>query len=328
MTVTAPPPKPDSFKIPTIDIAPYIADPTSIAALKVIAQVRQACTTTGFFQIAGHGVPRSLQEQVFKASAAFFALPLEEKVKLNRGTNGGPNNRGYEVMGTQVLDKGQKKGDQKEGFYIAQDLPFSHPVAKAFPTFAGPNVFPSFSVLPSAAFKEPMIAYHEHVLSVTRTMFDILAAGLPYGPHVFDEFMSNDPLAVIRPLHYPPSPDADVGAGAHTDFGALTLLLQDSQSGLEVCDPKSGDWIPVPPNPDVYVVNIGDMLDKWTKRMYRSTLHRVINAGDKDRYSVPFFFVGNLDCKLIPFDGTDDGNSITVFEHMQERFASTYVQKK
>lgn len=172
------------------------------------------------------------------------------------------------------------------------------------------------------------MAYYHAVYSLSETMFKILAAGLPYGPHIFDEFMSNKPLAVIRPLHYPPStvPDA-LGAGAHTDFGAITLLLQDDNAGLQVCDPETKEWMPVPPNRDAYVVNIGDMLEKWTKGAYKSTLHRVINTGAKDRYSIPFFFDGNLECKLVPFDGSEvDSGAITVEDHMKERFASTYVK--
>jgi len=317
-----------SVSIPTIDISPYITSPTSLSALKVIDSVRTACTTTGFFQIVGHGVPRALQDEVFAASKEFFKLPLDEKEKLDRGNNGGPSNRGYEVMGTQALEKGQTKADMKEGFYISQSLPKDHPLVQRHPQFAGENVWPPESALAHEKFRDPMERYYSAVLSVTKTLFAILAAGLPYGPEIFDEFMSNNPLAVIRPLHYPPSPEGDIGAGAHTDFGALTLLLQDANPGLQVRDPATGAWIDVPPNADAYVVNIGDMLDKWTRGRYRSTLHRVINEGNSERYSVPFFFDGNLDCRLVPFDGEVEGETvITVAEHMRERFASTYVQK-
>lgn len=146
-----------------------------------------------------------------------------------------------------------------------------------------------------------------------------------YDTSVFTEFCT-DPLANVRLLHYPPHPEeADelqLGAGAHTDFGAITLLLQDDNSGLQVLDKDNSEWVDVPPNKDAYVVNVGDMLDRWTGGRYKSNLHRVINRSKKDRYSVPFFFDGNLDCVLKPLDGSA-GESITVEKHMKARYAAT-----
>ncbi|EOO03693.1 putative 2og-fe oxygenase protein [Phaeoacremonium minimum UCRPA7] len=108
--------------------------------------------------------------------------------------------------------------------------------------------------------------------------------------------------------------------------GAITLLLQDDSGGLEVLNHNTGEWIPVDPNPDAYVVNIGDMLSMWTKNIYKSNVHRVINKSTKDRYSMPFFFDGNADVKLTPFDGSEPvgGKVLTVEEHMLERFGTTY----
>lgn len=96
--------------------------------------------------------------------------------------------------------------------------------------------------------------------------------------------------------------------------------------GLEVRNPSTGQWVPVAPDPDAYVVNIGDMLAIWTRGIYKSTLHRVINRSGGDRYSVPFFFDGNLDVRLAPLDGSgcDGGEAPTVEEHMLERFGTTY----
>jgi isopenicillin N synthase-like dioxygenase len=144
---------------------------------------------------------------------------------------------------------------------------------------------------------------------------------------IFSDFCK-EPVASVRLLHYPPHPannDPDLrGAGAHTDFGAVTLLLQDEQSGLQVFNKNTGQWIDVRPNKDAYVVNVGDMLDRWTKGEYRSTIHRVINTSGTDRYSVPFFFDGNLDCVLKPLDGSDS-DSITVEQHMNTRYKEVYL---
>jgi isopenicillin N synthase-like dioxygenase len=156
---------------------------------------------------------------------------------------------------------------------------------------------------------------------------EVLAKGLPYSnPRIFDPFCE-DPLAVVRLLHYPPQPDLDdpkqVGAGAHTDFGAITLLMQDEKGGLQVLNEGTGTWIDVKPNSKAYVVNVGDMLQTWTRGEYRSNVHRVINSSGGHRYSVPFFFDGNLDYVLAPLDGSD-AQGVTVEEFMRERFKRTY----
>lgn len=143
---------------------------------------------------------------------------------------------------------------------------------------------------------------------------------------IFKEF-SQDPIAVVRLLHYPPHPTIDdsdlVGAGAHTDFGAITLLLQDGNSGLQVLNQDTDEWVNVPPNMDSYVVNVGDMLHIWTAGAYKSSVHRVINTSGTDRYSVPFFLDGNADCVIKPLDGSE-GKQVTVEEHMMSRYAASY----
>ena len=196
----------------------------------------------------------------------------------------------------------------------------------------GPNLWPPPSMVPEKAFREPMEKYYDLMFNLSLTVMDILAAGLPYGPNVFDEFVSNDAVASIRLLHYPPqttSAENQLGAGAHTDFGAITLLLQDETGGLQVWDSKGKVWVDITPNRDAYVVNVGDMLQMWTSGKYKSSLHRVINRSGTDRYSVPYFFDGNIDCVLKPLDGRSvEGEPLTVEEHMRERFSSTYGRGK
>lgn len=164
----------------------------------------------------------------------------------------------------------------------------------------------------------------------------ILASGLKnsnFNTSVFTEFC-HEPISSIRLLHYPPHPDTNddtlVGAGAHTDFGAITLLLQDGNSGLQVLNQDSKEWLDVEPREDAYVVNIGDMLDVWTSGAYKSTVHRVINTSGGERYSIPFFLDGNADCTIEPLghdltgSSTGKGKTFTVEEHMLSRYAASY----
>ena len=184
-------------------------------------------------------------------------------------------------------------------------------------------------MIPVEEFKTPLLEYRELLCGLSMKVMQILAEGLPYGNrNTFDDFCT-DPLAVVRLLHYPPQPDLNdknqLGAGAHTDFGAITLLMQDSKGGLQVMNQTTGEWIDVPPNPEAYVVNVGDMLDTWTKGEYRSNVHRVINKSGAHRYSVPFFFDGKLDYVLRPLDGSGDTkNDITVEKFMKKRYNKTY----
>ncbi|KAK6193259.1 hypothetical protein LQW54_012645 [Pestalotiopsis sp. IQ-011] len=318
---------PVSFHIPTIDLTPYLADPASEESAKIVEQVRHACITSGFFQLVGHGISKELQNRVQKAAEAVFALPLETKKKLMHPSL---KNRGYEIIGSQALQEGALP-DLKEGYYVGQHIPSDDERAKLHPHMIGANIFPE--EIPEEILKAPTEQYYSECLGLAQKIMRILAKGLPYGEDIFVPFMSNDPVCSIRLLHYPPQKSTDarqLGAGAHTDFGAITLLWQDMSGGLEVLNDAANEWVAVPPNPDAYVVNIGDMLSIWTKNAYKSAVHRVINKSTKDRYSVPFFVDGNTDVKLIPFDGSAPltGKVITAEEHMLERFGTTYGRAK
>ncbi|KUI52950.1 Sexual differentiation process protein isp7 [Cytospora mali] len=314
-----------NFHIPTIDISPYLQDATSDAADQVVRDVGKACATVGFFSLVGHGIPRNIQDNVFEAAKKLFNLPAEEKRALRHPLM---KNRGYELIGSQALQDNTLP-DLKEGFYIGKHIPAESERSRAHPELLGENIFPAS--LHDTVFKKPTEAYYTAVLELSLKVLEILAKGLPYGDDIFKEFVSNDPVCIMRLLHYPPQASQDerqLGAGAHTDFGAITLLLQDTSGGLEVLDHNTGTWHAVAPNPDAYVVNIGDMLALWTKGIYKSAVHRVINKSGGDRYSVPFFFDGNAEVKLKPFDGSEPvgGKIITVEDHMLERLGTSYAR--
>ena len=324
-----------SFYLPSVDITPYLQDPNSAAGQSVIDDVRAACTSTGFFQLTGHGVAASLQKNLFDAAARFFALPSDVKLPLDAKKNVGF--RGYDVMGSQSYEEGVLP-DMKEGFIAGTDLPLDDPrvVNKRF--FSGQNVWPPNELLSHEDFRKPVEEYYQAMLQLCSVVMDLVAATLPYGPHVFDEFKANEPACPLRLLHYPPTPEQvgdkkrQLGSSAHTDFGAVTLLLQDEHPGLEIQNRATGEWIGVPPKKDAYVINMGDMISRITGNQYKSSIHRVVNKGSMDRYSVVFFFDGNLDYKLRRLDKigqpTYDEDVLTAEEHMIERRNTTYGIKK
>lgn len=317
----------DAFEIPTIDISGFRILPETpeeqAATQKVVDQVRSACLNTGFFCLTGHGIPRELQQRVLDGAKKLFDLPLDDKLRLVHPTQ---KNRGYEVLGGQTLQRGTKP-DLKEGFYIGKHIDVDDSRVRRHPRLMGPNIFPD-GELEDHEFKTPLEMYYEAILALSLTVFRILAKGLPYGDDIFDRFVSDDPVCILRLLHYPPQTSRDpsqLGAGAHTDFGAVTLLYQ-TAPGLQVKSPSGTDkWIPVPPNPDAYVINIGDMLHAWTEGLYRSSVHRVLNFGGSHRYSIPFFFDGNADCPLTPFGRPEDGGAETASEHLLRRLDETYA---
>lgn len=145
--------------------------------------------------------------------------------------------------------------------------------------------------------------------TLAESILSVIARTLSLPPTYFKNF-STDAVAVLRLLHYPPqAPDADPnerGIGAHTDFGTLTLLLQDEIGGLQVFDKATNAWIDVAPTPGAFVVNLGNVMMRWSNDRYTSNLHRVINKSAKDRYSIPFFYSGNPDFEIDCLPGCED----------------------
>lgn len=185
----------------------------------------------------------------------------------------------------------------------------------------GPNQWPDLS---TDAFHRPMTEYYEHILRLGKAVLEMLVLGLGHDISTLQTF-TKEPVVNLKLLHYPKHISIDsrqFGAGAHTDFGGITILLQQPEKhGLQVYHKLSDAWIPVPALEDVFVVNIGDLVQKWTDGRYSSTLHRVINAADGDRYSVPCFYHGDM-IATNPFNPRDD--SETVEQHIRRKFDSSY----
>tara|TARA_Y100001934_G_scaffold224813_1_gene269062 strand:- start:2629 stop:3600 length:972 start_codon:yes stop_codon:yes gene_type:complete len=288
-------------------------------------EIRAACLDRGFMYVSGHGVDSDLQKQVFSQAAAFFVQPEETKLAIDMTLS--PHNRGYERLGGQTLEDGSPP-DLKEGLYIGEDIPLGHPRLARSDFNLGPNQWPDG--LPG--FQETMNAYYAEMLSLGETLMAGIALSLDLPENYFADF-SHEPLTALKLLHYPPQPanpePGEKGCGAHTDFGGITMLLQDENGGLQVLG-SDGDWLHAPPIPGTYVVNLADMISRWTNDTYRSTLHRVINISGRERYSIPFFFSGNPTHEVVALDVClGDGDTpkyppTTVEAHMREMYDRTY----
>jgi isopenicillin N synthase-like dioxygenase len=290
------------------------------------AQLRAACLDNGFFYISHHGVDEALVADVFAEAAAFFELPAASKAEVDKSRS--KANRGYEALQTQTLEPGALP-DLKEGYYIGPEHPADDPRVVAGMFNHGANQWPASR----PRFKPVMQAYLDVMMDLSARMMGGIALSLRLPEDYFKGYC-RDAMATVRLLHYPPQPaqgDPDQkGAGAHTDFGGLTLLRQGEIGGLQVWDQASGGWIHADPVPGTYVVNLGDMIARWTNDQYRSTLHRVVNASGRERYSVPFFYTGNyahrVECIptcLSPGE-TPKYPPITVEDHMRAMYQRTY----
>ena len=312
--------------LPIIDLT-AMHNGTAADKAAVGQALRQACEHTGFFYISGHGIDSALIERVFAQSQQFFAQPMEAKLETHKALS--KANRGYEKLGGQTLEPGMPP-DLKEGFYIGEELAEDHPRVLAGRFNQGPNQWPA--QLP--AFQPAMQDYYTAMLALSERIMAGLALSLDLPEDFFADFCE-EPLCTLRLLHYPPQPSkplpGEKGCGAHTDFGGITILLLDDKPGLQVWDAKGESWINAKPIPGTFVVNLGDMIARWTNDLYRSTLHRVVNTSGAERYSVPFFYSGapSHEVRCLPVC-LQDGEAAkypatTVEEHLQEMYRRTYV---
>jgi len=311
--------------LPLIDIDGLTSAEPPVRA-GVVAAIRDACLSKGFFYITGHGIAPALVEAVLGESRGFFDLPLLERLKVRRECS--ICNRGYEPMGGQDLEQ-TGTPDLKEAFYLGVDLPEDDPRVLARKVGHGPNQWPRS--LPG--FRGVMEEYFAAMLALSVRLMGAIALSLDLREDHFADFCA-EPVALLRLLHYPQQPTSGPpggkGCGAHTDWGAITLLLQDDAGGLQIRDPVHG-WLHAPPLPGTFVVNIGDLIARWTNDRYHSTEHRVINLSGRDRYSVPFFFDGNPDSVVACLPGCSDaGNpprypATTVAEHTDAMHRATFV---
>ena len=292
--MTRPRPKHDFPHVPVIDIGPLIAGVPARAV--VTEQLGTACRECGFFYVVGHGVAEELGERLERLSRGFFRQDQPEKMKVGMA-HGGRAWRGYFRVGDELTSG---KPDQKEGIYFGAELADDHPSVLAGKPMHGRNLFPEIPL-----FRETVLEYMSALTRVGHSLMAGLALSLGLEESYFADRYTGDPLILFRIFNYPYSPrqgNAELawGVGEHTDYGVLTILRQDDAGGLQVR--SRSQWIDAPPIPGSFICNIGDMLDRMTRGLYRSTPHRVLNTAGRDRLSFPFFFDPNFDAEVRPIE--------------------------
>jgi isopenicillin N synthase-like dioxygenase len=317
-------------KIPVVDVSGLgAADPR--IQVSVAKEIRRVYEDLGFLYVSGHGVVPELIERAFAASRRFHALPLVEKmaIKINEA------HRGYMAMATSLIVTSSvakvTRPNLSESLMILHELAPDAPELLAAKPLQGPNQWPAN--LPG--FKEDILEYTSalNALALRLTSAVALAFDLPadwFVPHFAK------PTTWLRLLHYPPqAPDDDVeqfGSAPHTDYGFLTILAQDSTGGLEVRG-NSGAWIAAPPLPGTFIVNVADILMRWTDGILRSTPHRVRNVSGHDRYSIPYFFDPSMDCVVARLPGINAGEapkwpSVRFGDYVMERLDKNYAYRR
>jgi len=266
--------------LPVIDIAPLLGADAAARA-DVARQIGEACRDTGFFYAAGHAISQATLDGLDAASRRFFALPHAEKMLIAMA-KGGRAWRGFFPVGGELTSG---KPDIKEGLYFGEELGPDDARVKAGLPLHGANLFPD--AVPD--LRGLVLDFMRAAELSAHAIMEGVALSLGLDADYFHRAYTAQPTMLFRIFHYPASDASEGwGVGEHTDYGLLTLLAQDDIGGLEVKTPSG--WIAAPPIPGTLVVNIGDMLDRLTGGVYRSTPHRVLNASGRSRLSFPFFF--------------------------------------
>lgn len=282
--------------LPVIDISRYTTEPGPEREA-FLADLRHAAHDIGFFSVVGHGVDRTVTDAVLASAAEFFALPAEDRLRIENLNS--PHFRGYTREGTEYTAGSPDQRDQldvgpeREPLQLGPDDP-------AYLRLVGPNQWPDGV----PALRPAVLAWLAEADRVGRQVLRALGAALGQPDTYFDEWFDDQASISLKVVRYPGRQRGEPtqGVGAHKDYGYLALLLQDDLGGLEVEGPEGG-WIPVPPVQGAFVFNIGELLEVATQGYLRATRHRVVSPpAGRDRYSVPVFIGPRLDAVVTPIE--------------------------
>lgn len=318
-------------KIPVIDISRR--NGTREERIALAKEIEAVARDKGFLYVSNHGIDPKLREAIFKADKHFHDKPMEEKLTVEQNEF----HRGYQPPNSVQLKvstkfAAAKKPSARAAFVVRQEVDTTAPGYDPDLPLQGPNLWPKGDEW----FKETVTAYNTAVTNLGMSLLPILSLAMGQEESFLD-FAFSPASTTLALLHYSPMPKEDAdhfGSAPHTDYGFLTILAQDDVGGLEVQD-HDGSWISAPPIPNTYVVNIGDILARWTNDKFRSTPHRVRNRNpERDRYSVPFFFDPNLSAEIKVVEGFEDENSAEKFppvrfgEYFANRLNLNYAGRK
>ncbi|HTZ37962.1 MAG TPA: 2-oxoglutarate and iron-dependent oxygenase domain-containing protein [Stellaceae bacterium] len=288
--------------IPIIDYGPYFAGEPG-AFERLVPQVRHACENVGFFYAAGHGVPDAVVEAAFAASRRFHALPMEAKLALRLNEwNIGYLPMNASVQGASTVHKATRP-NQNESFFISHDRGPDHPEVVAGVPLRGMNQWPAS--LPE--IRAPMVTYFKTLGAMCDRMLPAFAAALDMPPDSFASAFANDGHHNLRFLHYPPQDSGEdnlFGQAPHTDNSFMTALARTEVPGLAVRlppnGPMGGEWFAPPIVPGTFLINLGNMMRRFSNDRFLSTPHGVLNESGTDRYSIAYFHSPNPATVIAP----------------------------
>ncbi len=288
------------------------------------AHLDDVCRSTGFLVLQGHGVDRDVIADVWRQAAAFFALDVAAKQRIAPPYQGYP----YGYLGPNAEALARSKGvqtppDLKESFNggpltVPKD---ASPDARTF--CYEPTLWPDLT-----GFRSAWEAYYAAMEHLAGRIMRAFAAALQLPDAFFAPFIGH-PISALRALHYPATVDAPLDqqqrAGAHSDYGSLTILLpQPGSNGLQVLQGET--WVDVPAPEGAFIVNIGDLMARWTADRWVSTLHRVVaKPGQPARQSLAFFHQPDWDAEIVPLDGSDAYPPVHSGPYLMDKFKATGV---
>jgi isopenicillin N synthase-like dioxygenase len=316
--------------VPVIDIAPARAG-GRVERCRVAAAIDTACRAIGFFAITGHGVAEHLVDGLRRHAHEFFALPLAQKLGARHPVSG--TNRGYHPVGLETLAAANDAAappDLKEFFhvgpvdttdepYYTSELGRRHFTANVWPAVPG--------------FEHAATAYYRAMSGLIRTLMRLAALALDVEETFFDDKVDRS-IGTMRLNYYPAQPEpprpGQLRASAHTDYGGFTILSgEDVPGGLQIMT-RAGRWIDVPTSPTIFVVNIGDLLMRWTNDRWLSNMHRVVNPPRSDgrqpaRLSIAFFNHPNYDVLVtcLPSQGPAKHPPVLAGDYRDTKYAKT-----
>ncbi len=303
--------------IPVIDIGGlYSSDPAAKKA--VAARIGAACDDIGFFYATNHNVPVETIDQAVAMADRFFRLPEAERLKVKADKN----NRGYREVGDVVHRNG--KPSARDNFDIGFPVTADDPEVKAGTPLYAPNIWPDMP-----GFREAVESYYGETFKLGMKILEGFALYLDKPEDFFTRHFTK-PVADMVINHYLGAAGlhiSDQASGPHTDHGIVTILWQDSLGGLEVMG-KDGKWIAATPLRGSYVINIGELMKRWTNGRFKATVHRVVHLQNQSRYSMPLFCNPNFRTVVDPRDlGVSDSDAqyppIQSGEFLLSRFKAT-----